>query len=138
MSYASGSLPLLPQDNSSQNVDETVKVQSPQYPGTYYPTYDRLYQRVQANGVGNKRYNLTLISATINSLFKHNDAVVHEEEIMALITYHWIIDGGSIDEIPYNGKYHFPSTEKYYTNFFDNFPSILSCIVCEYILEQSQ
>lgn len=124
------------QSQTSTSVPSTTP--SPQFPGAYYPLYDSLYQRVVSHGIENKRYNLTLISATINSLFKHEDALVHEEEIMALITYQWILDGHNVDDIPYGGKYHFPLTEKYYNNFFKNFPPILSCIICEYILDQSQ
>ena len=126
--------------HSSSAIPSSIpsSIPSPQYPGAYYPVYDRLYQKVMSHGVENKRYNLTLISATINALFKHEDALVHEEEIMALITYQWLLDGGKLADIPYGGKYHFPLTEKYYTNFFKNFPPILSSIVCEYILEQSE
>jgi hypothetical protein len=104
-----------------------------------YPRYEELAAIIFAKKVtALENYNVSQISATITSLFKHPDSKIHEKEIMALITYHWTrVDGGNIYEIPYGGKYHFADTKKFYHNAFKNFPPFLCCIICEYILSQA-
>lgn len=99
-----------------------------------YPRYDYLRNLSLSRTQG---YNITQITSTIVSLFKHPDSGIHEQEILALITYHWVfVDGNDINVNPYGGVYHFSDVGKYFRVTFDNLPPELSRIICEYILSQ--